>query len=80
MLVPSSSSVQMYAPPPAPFECYQLQRAAAAFLNRLFNFQFAKPEPASPSVTNRLNKNIARIAKSCPENISSVVKVSSCFY
>ena len=24
--------------------------------------------------------NIARIAKSCPENISSVVEVSSCFY
>ena len=26
-----------------------------------------------------LNKNIARIAKSCPKNISSVVEVSSCF-
>ena len=25
-------------------------------------------------------ENIARIAKSCPENISSVVKVSSSFY
>ena len=25
-------------------------------------------------------ENIARIAKSCPENISSVVEVSSCFY
>ena len=25
-------------------------------------------------------ENIARIAKSCPENISLVVEVSSCFY
>ena len=28
----------------------------------------------------RYQKNIARIAKSCPENITSVVKVSSCFF
>ena len=28
----------------------------------------------------RAPQNIARIAKSCPENISSVVEVSSCFY
>ena len=29
---------------------------------------------------HRYKKNIARIAKSCPENIASVVEVSSCFY
>ena len=27
-----------------------------------------------------LNENIARILKRCPENISSVVEVSSCYY
>ena len=32
------------------------------------------------SVLTVLTKNMARIAKSCPGNISFVVEVSSCFY
>ena len=34
----------------------------------------------SPVILPTPVENIARIAKSCPENISSVVEVSSCFY
>ena len=29
---------------------------------------------------SKINENLARIAKSCPENMSSVVEMLSCFY
>ena len=35
---------------------------------------------AQTSIGNSPVQNIARIAKSCPENISSVVEVSNCFF
>ena len=49
-------------------------------LQEVVSKKVPETEYISTVAKEKEEENIARIAKSCPENISSVVKVSSCFY